>query len=187
MRISIRFASWAVMLFVLFGCASKQHSHFKKISSGHSGIQFNNEIKETDSINIIDFSNVYNGGGVGIADFNNDGLQDIYFTGNVVENKLYLNKGDFKFNDVTKESGTEGEGKWSRGVAIVDINSDKRPDIYVSATINPDSVKRESMLYINTGNDKNGIPHFKNMAAEYRSEEHTSELQSLAYLVCRLL
>ena len=178
MKTSIRIAPCVVMFLVVVGCKNKQQFYFKKISSTHSGIHFNNEIKETDSINIIDFSNVYNGGGVGIADFNNDGLQDVYFTGNLVENKLYINKGDFKFNDVTKESGTEGEGKWSRGVAIVDINSDKRPDIYVSATINPDSVKREAILYINTGTDEKGIPHFKNMAAEYGLNITTHTTQS---------
>ncbi len=174
----MRIAAYAIMLFVLFGCESKQQFHFKKISAAHSGIDFNNEIKETDSINILDFSNVYNGGGVGIADFNNDGLQDIYFTGNLVENKLYLNKTGFKFNDVTKESGTEGEGKWSRGVAIVDINSDNRPDIYVSATINNSGAKRENILYINTGVDDNGIPHFKNMAKEYGLNDTTHTTQA---------
>ena len=165
------------VIIVLFGCENKQ-SHFKKISSSHSGIHFNNEIKETDSINIFDFSNVYNGGGVGVADFNNDGLQDIYFTGNIVENKLYINKGDFKFNDVSKESGTEGEGKWSRGVAIVDINSDGRPDIYVSATINPDPEKRRNILYVNTGNDDKGVPHFKDLAKEYGLDDTTHTTQS---------
>src|SRR4026207_2254162 len=173
MKTSIRFAACCIVLFVLFGCGNKQQFHFKKISSGHSGIHFNNEIKETDSINIIDFSNVYNGGGVGIADFNNDGLQDIYFTGNLVENKLYLNKGGFQFDDITKESGTEGEEKWCRGVSIVDINSDGKPDIYVSATINPLAAKRKNILYINSGNDDKGIPHFKNMAEEYGLDDTT--------------
>jgi hypothetical protein len=175
---TIRVAVCAVGLLVLFGCADKPNSHFKKISSSYSGIDFNNEIKQTDSINILDFSNVYNGGGVGVADFNNDGLQDIYFTGNVVENKLYLNKGDLKFKDITGESGTEGESKWCRGVAIVDINNDKRPDIYVSATINPDASKRRNILYINTGNDDKGIPRFKNMAEEYGLADTTHTTQA---------
>src|SRR6185436_15900042 len=122
----VRIVFCAVAVFVLFGCEDKSKFHFKKIISSHSGIDFNNEIKETDSINILDFSNVYNGGGVGIADFNGDGLQDIYFTGNIVENKLYLNKGDLVFRDITRESGTGGEAKWCRGVAIVDINNDRR-------------------------------------------------------------
>jgi hypothetical protein len=178
MMTTIRFAFSAAVLVVLLGCQNKQKFYFKKISPNQSGIHFKNEIVETDSVNILDFSNIYNGGGVGIADFNNDGLQDIYFTGNVVENKLYLNKGGFKFHDVTKESGTQGEAKWCRGVAIVDINNDGRSDIYISATINPSAAKRENILYINSGNNDKGIPHFKNMAKEYGLNDTTHTTQS---------
>ena len=87
------------LLFICFSC--KQHKTlFESVSSSQSGIHFNNEIKETDSLNVLKVSNIYNGGGVGIGDFNQDGLPDIYFTGNLVPNKLYLNKGDFKFEDM---------------------------------------------------------------------------------------
>lgn len=149
-----------------FSC-NRNKTLFETISSDQSGIHFNNQIKETDSLNVLNVSNIYNGGGVGIGDFNQDGLPDIYFTGNLVANKLYLNKGNFKFEDITAESGTDGNGKWCRGVTVVDINNDGWPDIYVSATINPDPEKRKNLLYINQGLDKNGIPHFKEMAAEY--------------------
>jgi hypothetical protein len=118
-------------------------------------------------VNVLDLSNVYNGGGVGIGDFNNDGLQDIYFTGNLVSNKLYLNKGNFQFQDITDSAGVGGNGKWCRGAAVVDINNDGWLDIYVCATINKDPDKRRNLLYINQGTDANGIPHFKEMAAEY--------------------
>ena len=94
------------------GCRTKQMTLFKLIPSDESGIHFNNQIIENDSLNPLDVTNIYNGGGVGIGDFNNDGLQDIYFTGNVVSNKLYLNKGGFKFEDITKEAGVEGKGRW---------------------------------------------------------------------------
>ena len=110
------------ILIALSSC--RQGILFNEVNSSHSGINFSNDIPENDSINIIDLENVYNGGGVGIADFNKDGLQDIYFTGNRVSNKLYLNKGNFKFKDITRIAGVEGEEKWSRGVAIVDINND---------------------------------------------------------------
>ena len=154
------------LLFICLSC--KQHKTlFETISSDQSGIHFKNEIKETDSLNVLKVSNIYNGGGVGIGDFNQDGLPDIYFTGNLVPNKLYLNKGDFKFEDITAASGADGEGKWCRGVTVVDINNDGWPDIYVSATINPSGERRKNILYINQGLDKQGIPHFKDMAAEY--------------------
>src|ERR1700709_203144 len=109
----------------------KKKTLFQQIPSSESGVTFNNKITETDSINPITLLNVYNGGGVGIGDFNNDGLQDIYFVGNQVPNRLYLNKGNMKFEDVTKEAGVGGLGGWGRGVGIVDINNDGLPDIYV--------------------------------------------------------
>lgn len=149
----------------LFSC--KKHTLFEQISSSHSGIHFNNQIIENDSINPLDVTNIYNGGGVGVGDFNNDGLQDLYFTGNMVSNKLYLNKGDFKFEDVTGKAGVGGMGRWGRGVSVVDINNDGLMDIYVCNTIYPDSARRQNLLYVNQGVDKDGIPHFKEMAKEY--------------------
>jgi len=153
-------------IFIFTSCAHKK-TLFEKISSTNSGIHFNNEIIENDSINPLDLTNIYNGGGVGIGDFNRDGLPDIYFTGNTVSNKLYLNKGDFKFDDITSVAGVGGEGKWCRGVAVVDINNDGWPDIYVCSTIRNNPEQRRNLLYINQGLDKNGIPHFKEMAREY--------------------
>ena len=155
-----------VIALFLFSC--KQHNElFQLISSQHSGITFNNKIVETDSINPIDVTNIYNGGGVGIGDFNNDGLQDVYFTGSFVSNKLYLNKGDMKFEDITKAAGVSGEGKWCRGVAVVDVNNDGWMDMYVCASMDKSPAKRKNILYINQGLDKNGIPVFKDLAAEY--------------------
>jgi hypothetical protein len=145
---------------------------FELIPSSHSGIKFNNRIVETDSINPLTMINIYNGGGVGVGDFNKDGKPDLYFTGNAVANKLYLNKGDLKFDDITTRAGVAGKGGWGRGVAVVDINNDGWPDIYVCNTLLNDSTKRTNLLYINQGNDKNGIPHFKEMAAEYGLNAH---------------
>src|SRR5882724_7590237 len=167
---SLARASVVSLLFLLFvtinSCRNNKHL-FEQVDSSHSNVHFNNEIKETDSVNVLDISNVYNGGGVGIGDFNNDGLQDIYFTGNLVSNKLYLNKGNLQFEDITSAAGVDGEGKWCRGVAVVDINNDGRLDIYVCATIKKDPQQRKNLLYINQGNDDKGIPHFKEMAAAY--------------------
>jgi hypothetical protein len=153
-----------------FSC--KKPTLFQQIPSSHSGITFNNKIIETDSINPLDNVNIYNGGGVGIGDFNNDGLQDIYFTGNRVPNRLYINKGDFKFEDVTEKAGVGGMGRWGRGVSIIDINNDGLMDIYVCNTIYKDSARRRNLLYINQGIDKEGVPHFKEMAKEYGLDIH---------------
>jgi len=159
--------------FLFIVSCKNDHSLFKAVSSGHSGIHFNNQIIENDSINPIDLTNIYNGGGVGIGDFNNDGLQDIYFTGNLVSNKLYLNKGKMQFDDITKEAGVEGEGKWCRGVSVVDINNDGWLDMYVCVSMDKNPEKRKNLLYINQGLDKNGIPFFKEMAAGYGLDDTT--------------
>lgn len=163
---------------LLITACKKEHKLFRKISSSHSGIDFTNQITETDSINILDFSNVYNGGGVGVADFNNDGLLDIYFTGNLVSNKLYLNKGGLRFQDITQMAGVDGEGKWCRGVAIADVNQDGLPDIYVSATIHHNPEKRKNILYINNGPDSKGIPQFTDRAADYGLDDTTHTTQA---------
>jgi hypothetical protein len=162
---------WRILFFgfsflCLLSC-KKKDTLFELIPSSWSGVHFNNRIVENDSINPLDKLNIYNGGGVGIGDFNNDGLQDIYLVGNSVPNRLYLNKGNMKFVDVTEEAGVGGIGGWGRGVAVVDINNDGLLDIYVCNTLLNDSNKRRNLLYINQGPDKNGVPHFKEMAKEY--------------------
>jgi hypothetical protein len=160
-----------MLLVCIAACRSKDEL-FEKISSSHSGISFNNRIVENDSINPLKVVNIYNGGGVGIGDFNNDGLQDIYFTGNMVPSQLYLNKGNFEFEDITAKAGVEGIGRWARGVAIVDINNDDLLDIYICNTIYRDSLRRKNILYVNQGTDKTGVPGFKDMAAEYGLDIH---------------
>ena len=145
----------------------------EKISSSDSGISFNNVIVENDSINPLDLVNIYNGGGVGVGDFNNDGLQDLYFAGNMVSNKLYLNQGDLKFTDITENADVTGSRKWSRGVSVVDINNDGWLDIYLSVTISEDPKDRENLLYVNQGKRSNGEPWFKEMAKEYGLNDPT--------------
>ncbi len=140
---------------------------FKLLAQTQTGINFNNQLTESDSLNILNEANLYNGGGVGIGDFNRDGLMDVYFAANMVSNKLYLNKGSFKFEDITKEAGVEGEGRWCTGVSVIDINQDGWPDIYVCASFRSDARLRTNLLYINQGLDKNGIPSFKESAASY--------------------
>ncbi|CAN5577065.1 VCBS repeat-containing protein [soil metagenome] len=165
-----------VLLFaVSFFCFSCKQNNtlFHLVSADQSGIHFNNKIIENDSINPIDITNIYNGGGVGIGDFNNDGLPDIYFTGNLVSNKLYLNKGKMHFEDITEEAGVNGKGKWCRGVSVVDINNDGLQDMYVCASMDKNPERRKNLLYVNQGLDKKGIPVFKEMAAEYGLDDTT--------------
>jgi hypothetical protein len=163
-------ATFAVLLLALFTFSCKKPPLFEQISSNHSGVHFNNLIVESDTINPLDLVNIYNGGGVGVGDFNGDGLPDLYFSGNRVASRLYLNKGDFKFEDITEIAGVDGEGRWGRGVAIVDINNDGLSDIYVCNTIYNEPIKRHNLLYVNQGKDKNGLPHFKDKAIEYGLE-----------------
>ena len=163
----------------LLGSCRKETGKFVKLSPDKTNIHFTNTITESDSINIFDFSNIYNGGGVGVGDFNNDGLQDIYFTGNMVSNKLYLNKGDMQFDDITATSQTDGKGVWSRGVAVIDINNDGNKDIYVCATAKRNPYERINILYVNQGPDKNNVPVFKDMAKEYGLADTTQS--TMAY------
>jgi hypothetical protein len=156
-----------VLLCVLVISCKRRGPLFELIPSDHSHIHFNNRIVENDTVNPFDLPNMYNGGGVGIGDFNNDGLPDIYFTGNQVPCRLYLNKGNFEFQDVTDIAKVGGDGRWCRGVAVVDINNDGLLDMYVCATILPDGKRRQNLLYINQGLNPRGIPVFKDMAAEY--------------------
>jgi hypothetical protein len=171
--------SFSILLFLIIvlitcpGCKNKKDTLFTSISSDYSGIHFNNKIVENDTLNPIDVTNIYNGGGVGIGDFNNDGLPDIYFTGNRVSNKLYLNEGKLKFKDITEEAKVDGEGRWCRGVSVVDINNDGWLDIYVCVSMEKDPQRRRNLLYVNQGLDKNGVPVFKEMAKEYGLDDTT--------------
>jgi hypothetical protein len=165
------------VLYLAFALAScKEDTLFEAISSAKSGIDFNNLIAENDSVNPLDMVNIYNGGGVGIGDFNKDGWQDIYFVGNRVSSRLYLNKGaqgaTFEFSDVTEKAGVDGKGRWGRGVAVVDINNDGWDDIYVCNTLSKDSLQRRNLLYVNQKETDDGIPIFKELAAEYGLDIH---------------
>tara|TARA_R110002033_G_scaffold56090_3_gene105010 strand:- start:122555 stop:126100 length:3546 start_codon:yes stop_codon:yes gene_type:complete len=153
---------WTVFLQLCFCSifAQTESTLFKLLPASQTGIHFNNQLFESDTLNILNQANIYNGGGVGIGDFNKDGLMDVYFAGNMVSNKLYLNKGDLKFTDVTKIANVDGHGRWSTGVAVVDINGDTWPDIYVSASFSSEAKKRTNLLYVNQGLNENGSPVF---------------------------
>lgn len=156
-----------IVVLILSACQSKDDPLFRLISPEKSGVHFNNEIIEDDTTNILEYEYVYNGGGVAVGDFNNDGFQDLFFTANMVANRLYLNRGELTFDDVTDLSGTAGEDKWYTGVSVVDINGDGWMDIYICASRSSNPEQRKNELYVNQGLNENGIPVFTEQAVKY--------------------
>lgn len=131
---------------------NKALTRFSLMDSNHTGVTFSNEVNDLKDHNILRYANFYGGAGIGIGDFNNDGLQDLYFAGNQVPDKLYYNKGNFVFEDVTAQTGIADDGGWSTGVTLADINNDGNLDIYVSRELYDDNPKwRTNLLYVNKG------------------------------------
>ncbi|NNV57573.1 VCBS repeat-containing protein [Limnovirga soli] len=139
---------------------------FTEMPASKTNIQFSNEIIEDADYNILTYEYLYNGGGVAVGDVNNDGLADIIFTGNMISNKLYLNKGNFSFEDITESTGMQGRNKWKTGVVMADVNGDGLLDIYVCYSGPGTDAERANELYINNG-VQNGIPHFTESAKKY--------------------
>ena len=140
-----------ICIFLLSACNSNETKLFTLINEGSSGINFRNMLVESDDLNVMNYSYFYNGAGVSIGDINKDGLQDILFTGNMVKNRLFLNKGNFKFEDITEKSGIAKMQGWCTGATMADINEDGNLDIYIcrSADINP--ARRKNLLFVNNG------------------------------------
>ncbi len=143
--------SFLILLSLLtnISCSGDKEKLFTSLSNKRTGINFNNRIQETEEFNILDYGYLFNGGGVGTGDINNDGLPDIFFCGNFVESKLYLNKGNFRFEDITKKSGADGAGRWNNGVTMADVNGDGWLDIYVTCSTDGRADARRNLLYIN--------------------------------------
>lgn len=144
------------------GCSAGNDTLFKQLSPSASGIHFTNQLQYSDSLSVLEFEYMFNGSGVALIDINNDSLQDIFFGGNMVSSKLYLNKGDLKFEDITAKAGVETSG-WIYGIAIVDINNDGFKDIYVSKAGNRKTLPAgmKNIFFIN-----NGDGTFSDKAAE---------------------
>ncbi len=138
---------------ILFSaCESRTSTLFSSLPAEQTGINFENKISDIDTFNILDYLYYYNGGGVAIGDINNDGLPDIYFTSNQGSNKLYLNKGNFQFEDITDKAGVQGKGNWKTGVTIADVNGDGLLDIYVCEVGGYKKLYGRNQLFINNGN-----------------------------------
>lgn len=166
-QFSIKVVTAIVCIAGVMACAPKEDKKFRLVPGSESGITFKNVLKETVEFNIFNYMYFYNGGGVAAGDVNGDELPDIYFTSNQEDNKLYINKGNFKFADVTESAGVEGFKGWTTGVTMVDVNSDGKLDIYVSNLGDYLIYKGKNQLFINEGNDANGIPKFTDRAMEY--------------------
>ncbi|MFL2602232.1 MAG: VCBS repeat-containing protein [Flavobacteriaceae bacterium] len=150
-----------ILIFSFF--LSSQETLFTLVDNSKTGINFSNELVDTKEHSIFLYANYYGGAGVGIGDFDNDGLEDIFFAANLLDDKIYKNLGNFEFEDKTKMSGIINNGSWSTGVTVADVNNDGLLDIYVSCELYDDApVLRRNKLYINQGSFK-----FKESASEW--------------------
>ncbi len=156
------FFKTALVLFILTSCSDKEEKLFEKLPSSKTNITFNNKLDESKNISILDYLYYYNGGGVSLGDINNDGLVDIYFTSNQGKNKLYLNKGNNKFDDISIKAGVEGQSGWNTGTIMADVNGDGFLDIYVCAVVGINGFEGHNELFINNKNNT-----FTESAAEY--------------------
>ena len=163
-----RFLGIILAFCLLFSsCTPAEKKRFSKVDPSHSGIRFNNSLTDTPELNILTYLYYYNGGGVAAADFNSDGLPDLYFTSNQGPDKLYMNLGELQFQDITEEAGIDNNGNWTTGVSHVDINNDGLLDLYICRIGNYRGIEGRNKLFVNQGVQKNGIPVFKEMAASY--------------------
>ena len=158
----------------LFSCHRSEKTpekQFRRLTSEASKIHFTNTLTENDSLNYFSYGYMYMGGGLSAGDINNDGLIDLYFTGNMVPNKLYLNKGNLEFEDISESAGVAGDGRWFTGVTMADINADGLLDIYCS--VSGKYGDKSNLLYVN-----NGDLTFTESAKEYGLADRGNSIQS---------
>lgn len=169
------------MLCLVVSSVNAQSTLFQLLSPKQTAIDFSNGIDENESLNVLAYEYYYNGAGVAVGDFNNDGLQDIFFTANLKPNKLYLNLGGLKFKDITKEAGTGLGGRsggWKTGVSLADVNGDGLLDIYVCYSGKVDDDKRRNQLFINQGGAKGTPVHFAEQAKAYGLDDPSYSTQA---------
>ena len=148
-----KLAPYILLLIFCFGCISEKSKRFELTNANTTGLAFENTLTYTEEFNPYTYRNFYNGAGVALGDINNDGLLDIYFTGNIVDNKLFLNKGNWQFEDITASAGVACKDVWSTGATFVDINADGYLDLYVCKSGKPGGEHRYNELFINQGDN----------------------------------
>ena len=141
----------ALSALLLLSCEPSNNKMFTLMPSSYTGIHFKNILQETEQFNVLNYGYLYNGGGVAVGDLNNDGLADIYFTGNMVGSRLYINQGNMKFEEIAEQAGVFAAGLWNTGTTLADVNGDGFLDIYVCRSAAKDSTKRRNLLFINNG------------------------------------
>jgi hypothetical protein len=144
---------YIIILFFITGCSKPKPKLFTIVDKEHSKVNFINQLKPTNELNILDYLYYYNGAGVAVGDINNDNLIDVFFTANQGKNMLYLNKGNFVFEDVTDKAGVAGNSDWNTGTVMADVNGDGFLDIYVCAVDGINGLKGANELYINNGDN----------------------------------
>ncbi len=170
----------ALLAVCMLSC-SQETTLFTEIPGAKAGLSFSNDVVQNEFYNILTFEHLFNGGGVAISDFNNDGLQDAFFSGNIVDNKLFLNRGSLQFEDISEAAGIAAPGQWCSGITVVDLNRDGWNDIYVCATVLGGEEQRRNLLFINQGVDEQGIPTFVNKASEYGLDDEGYSTQGVFF------
>ncbi|WP_373330687.1 CRTAC1 family protein [Salmonirosea aquatica] len=165
---------------VFSGCRSDD-TLFTLLDAGDTGVEFTNFIEEDAENNVLEYGYFYNGGGVAAADFNHDGLVDLYFTGNMVANRLYLNRGGMEFEDITNQAKVGLNEGWKTGVSLVDINDDGWMDLYVCRSGAENPALRRNLLYVNDGPTADNIPTFTEKAAAYGLDDPSYTTQAVFF------
>lgn len=174
MRHILKFVLCSCSILAFTACEQKT-TVFTRLDANQTGVTFTNTTGESDSFNILTNEYIYNGGGVGVGDFDQDGREDLFFSGSNNENELYLNRGDWKFENISEAAGIGGGNRWNNGVTVVDVNGDGLDDIYVCATLREN---RANQLFLNRGNNAGGIPTFTDAAPAMGIADTTHNTQA---------
>ena len=169
---------YGCLLITILSCQPQPDKRFTLLPPSETGVAFENTLSENDTFNILNYLYYYNGGGVAIGDVNNDGWADLYFTANEQPNQLYLNRGGFRFDDISQEAQVTGTSSWTTGVTMADVNGDGWLDIYVCQLGNHEGVRGRNQLYLNDADTSQGYPTFTERAAAFGLDQQTFATQA---------